>query len=67
MDPNTCLRKILEGLAALASKGKNGDRDMTVYRLRSLADWLERGGFPPEPSAPNGCSECGSRYYYEGW
>lgn len=48
MDPNICLIETLEALSAL----KNGDEDMrevAVERLRALAQWLERGGFAPDP------------------
>jgi hypothetical protein len=46
MDPDQCLRELLELLRQLA-QGKDV-REEAVEHLRSLASWLERGGFPPK-------------------
>ena len=52
MDPNEALQAALCCLAIVA-KGDRGKtltrdyRDEAIERLRSLADWLESGGFAP--------------------
>ena len=46
MDPDACLVLIHEHLNAL----RNGDEDAreeAIEALRALAEWLEKGGFPP--------------------
>lgn len=43
MDPNACLREILEAVA-------DGDREV-AEKLRDLADWIESGGFMPDCEA----------------
>ena len=48
LDPDECLREILELLHNLAH-GKNDVREDLVEHLRSPASWLERGGFAPDP------------------
>jgi hypothetical protein len=50
MDSNQTLREILEFLEQL-SQGNEEARPDAVERLRSLAHWLERGGFAPAPKA----------------
>lgn len=45
MDPTACLTEALEALDAIGDDP--GERQTAIERLRGLADWLERGGFPP--------------------
>ena len=40
MDPNACLRRILENLGE--------DPDEAASAARDLLEWLEKGGFTPE-------------------
>lgn len=47
MDPDTTMRLILSALAALKTGQDPDARVDAVERLRDLAAWLERGGFPP--------------------
>lgn len=47
MDPNETLRELFEFLEQL-SWGNADARAEAVERLRALASWLERGGFPPD-------------------
>lgn len=47
MDPDACFTLIHERLDAL----RNGDEDAreeAIEALRDLADWLDKGGFPPQ-------------------
>lgn len=43
MDPNACIR------IAAARMGE-GNAEETAAAFRNLADWLESGGFPPDPA-----------------
>jgi hypothetical protein len=56
VDPNACLDRILENLADLhtivtGGEIDLGEREESIHALRELADWLERGGFPPDCDA----------------
>ncbi len=51
MDPNKVLAKLIE--AAYAGDGY-GVRDAAA----DLADWLQRGGFPPHSHARPVCKNC---------
>jgi hypothetical protein len=53
MDPTRCLQTLLSDLSILSYAHSNQEKENIVDRedaidgLRQLADWLERGGFPP--------------------
>ena len=50
MDPNATLALILDGVAEMNapdSARQQWGREQAVQAARDLADWLERGGFPP--------------------
>lgn len=53
MDPDRCLREILEAFGEL-TRGNEDVREDAVEKLRALAHWLSRGGFPPDPSKLKG-------------
>jgi hypothetical protein len=44
MDPNATLRDLLDAVAS-------GDVDGMIEASLALADWLQRGGFPPDAEA----------------
>jgi hypothetical protein len=44
MDPNACLRELLDELAS------TGDRETIMERLAALETWIARGGFLPSVS-----------------
>ncbi len=51
MDPQACLDEIVDLLNLNVKNGKfnsEDDRDQTVEHLKNLAEWLEKGGFPPD-------------------
>lgn len=50
MDPNATLRLILSTLLTLKADDNPSARAEAIEHLRHLADWLERGGFPPQVS-----------------
>ena len=56
MDPQACLDSILESLSGDTPFGAQ-QRELTVERLRALADWLEHGGFPPEALLEGGSDD----------
>lgn len=41
MDPNACLRMLLDA-------HRNGDSDSADEHRGDLCDWMTRGGFPPD-------------------
>jgi hypothetical protein len=48
VDPNATWRLIIEGLRQIADDPNDRKQRIVVASLlRDLADWLERGGFPP--------------------
>lgn len=54
MDPNTAMAVALDGFCILATlrtstpeSEKREAREETAQALRDLADWIEKGGFPP--------------------
>jgi hypothetical protein len=55
MDPDQCLREILELLEDLRG-GDDTAREEAAEKLDALADWLRRGGFPPDPRKLKGAS-----------
>ncbi len=48
MDPDACMREIVSCLAALRKGDDPAVWAELVEHLRDLADWFERGGFPPQ-------------------
>lgn len=59
MDPNECYERMYDALRdlydAAATKGPvspeaTEHREEAVAALRDLADWLAKGGFPPDPT-----------------
>jgi len=50
MDPNALLVQIIEDLEDLNDDGENRveKKKEIIYKLRTLAAWLEDGGFPPD-------------------
>lgn len=53
MDPDQCLREILELLEDLRG-GDDNARDEAAEKLEALANWLRRGGFPPDTTKLKG-------------
>ena len=54
MDPDETWKDILYGMGALSTTpGREDTRECLVQDLRNLADWLEKGGFPPEHEHAN--------------
>lgn len=55
MDPLATLKEILDGCRSLNEQDQgfpaddDWTRDELVGRLRALADWIESGGFAPNP------------------
>lgn len=49
MDPDACLREIMELLEQQAKDTEDIDRDALVERLYNLAKWIHNGGFLPQP------------------
>jgi hypothetical protein len=47
MDPNATYHEMISALASLTTTGSEDDRDDAIEHLRSLASWLDRGGFAP--------------------
>lgn len=47
MDPEETLRQALEELYSLSDVPEAGSALAAIDRLRALADWLEKGGYPP--------------------
>ena len=48
MDPNTTMVELFDFLADVRKDTADIDaRNSAVERLRSIATWLQRGGFPP--------------------
>ena len=50
MDPQATLNEIFQAFRDMRA-GENVDdsREWAVTSLRNLADWIEKGGFAPEP------------------
>ena len=48
MDPDALMHEILDALTTLRAKENAEVRDAIIEHLRNLAEWLERGGFPPQ-------------------
>ena len=53
MDPDACLREIMELLEQAQDRDiedtEDIDRDALVERLYALARWIHNGGFLPQP------------------
>jgi hypothetical protein len=61
MDPNTTLFLVIDAL-------RNSEKVRAVSNLRDLADWIEKGGFPPKielvhASWKDGCDEVYGQAY----
>lgn len=53
MDPDQCLREILELLGELRG-GDETVREEAAEKLEALANWLRRRGFPPDTTKLKG-------------
>ena len=54
MDPNEALKQVLRIL--VQEPAPDNYREELIWHLRGLADWLDKGGFMPEP--PQLCKDC---------
>ena len=61
MDPTKCLTEILEELSQMNERSPLFDLMETAYSLRTLAQWIDRGGFPPD------VDEAISDYWISDW
>jgi hypothetical protein len=49
MDPQACWREIIRLMEELRKAESAQTREMLIWHLQGLTDWLDRGGFVPEP------------------